>query len=143
MKTGIPMALIMSAALVGVIAPSRLVAQACKDDEAIAGEFKKGIVEMIETVKKESVEDFQKAYHQKNFVNKLTFSLGALDGLIACLDKAAQDSTASKEEVEAAKVKRVTYSKLKEKIQHDRDVIKATEDAKDAKALIAKVDLST
>lgn len=135
-------ALLVGGPLLCLLVPRGLQAQACKDDETIAEEYKKNTLDLVQTVKKESLEDFQKAYHQKNGLSKLTFCLTGLDGLLRCLDKAAQDTTATKEEVEASKAKRVTYAKLKDKIQHDRDALKAAESAKDAKALIEKIDLS-
>jgi hypothetical protein len=135
-------ALLVGGPLLCLFVPRGLQAQTCKDDETIAEEYKKRILDLVQTVKKESLEDFQKAYHQKNAFSKLTFCLTGVDGLLSCLDKAAQDATATKEEVEASKAKRATYAKLKGKIQHDRDALKAAESAKDAKALIEKIDLS-
>jgi len=104
--------------------------------------YKKDLAELVETVKKESLPDFLKAYHQKTSLSKLTFYGTNVDGLLSCLDKAAQDTTATKEQVDAYKAERETYAKLKDKIQHDRNALKAAEAPKDAKALIEKFDLA-
>ena len=74
-------------------------------------------------------------------MSKAGFSLTVLAGLVSCLDKAAQDSAASKEQAEAYKAKRDSYAKLKDKIEQSRSAVKLAEQ-KDAKALIEKADLS-
>jgi len=96
---------------------------------------------MVETVKKESLLAFEKAYHQKSSLSRLALYGTNVDSLLSCLDKAAQDTTATKEQVEAYKAKRESYAKLKGKIQQDRNALKAAEAPKDAKALIEKFDL--
>ncbi len=142
MKPGIQGALLLGAALLPCFHPQPALGQACKDEEMIATEYKKSIVDFVDTVKKESLADFQKSYHQKNCLNKLTFSISAINALLGCLDKAVQDTGTTKEDAEALKAKRAAYDKLKGKIEHDRDALKATEEAKSAKALIEKIDLS-
>lgn len=142
MKNRIGIVLLVSAAWSYFLVPPTLFAQACKDDEMIVGEYKKGITELVATVKKESLADFQKTYHQKSCLSNLTFCLTAVNGLIKCLDKAAQDATATKEDVEACKVKQASYGKLKDKIENDRNALKVADDPKQAKALIEKIDLS-
>jgi hypothetical protein len=96
----------------------------------------------VQTVKKESLLDFAKAYHQKSCLTKLTLCGISVERLVSCLEKASQDTTATKEDVEAYKAKRETYAKLRDKVQHDRSALKATEAPKDAKALIEKIDLA-
>lgn len=142
MKNRIKAAL-LSSALVGCLqSPPAIVAQACQDDESMVEDYQKDISQLVENVKKESLEDFQKAYHQKTCLTKLSLCAGLMDGLLTCLDKAAQDATATKEQADAWKAKRERYAKLKEKIDQDRKALKASEDAKGAKALIEKFDLS-
>ncbi len=138
--TGITL-LMLGVALGFFLGPQRLRAAACTDDESMVADYKKSMADLVATVKKESLTDFERAFHQKSSLTKLTLSLSMLDGLLNCLDKAAQDTTATKDDVEAYKAKRETYGKLREKIQHERTALKATEDPKDAKALIAKFDL--
>ena len=103
---------------------------------------KQGLVELTETVKKESLPDFQRLNHQKSAVNKLTIHNSMLGGLVSCLEKAAQDTTAPKEQVEAAKAQHDASAKLQEKIQQERGAIKDAQVSKDAKALIEKLDLT-
>jgi uncharacterized protein YjcR len=102
--------------------------------------YKKDFAGLVATVKKESLLDFEKAYHQKSSLTKLTLYGNTVDGLLGCLDKAAQDPTVTKEQADAFKAKRETYAKLKDKIQQNRNALKTTEAPKDAKALIEKFD---
>ena len=118
-----------------------LFAQACQDDEEMSKTTLKDVTDLVGTIKKESLGDFEKAYHQKSYVSKAGFSLTVLAGLVSCLDKAAQDSAASKEQADAYKAKRDSYAKLKDKIEQSRSAVKSAEQ-KDAKALIEKADLS-
>ncbi len=141
MRRRIWIAFVAGAALACLAVPRPLEAQACKDDEMIANEFRKEVADLVGTVKKESLEDFQKAYHQKSCLSKLAMSLSAVNGLLGCLDKAAKETTATQEDVAAYKAKHASYTKLKGKIESDRDTVKGTEDAKQAKALIGKIDL--
>jgi len=100
------------------------------------------LVELTETVKKETLQDFQRLNHQKSVVNKLSIHNSMLGGLVSCLDKATQDTTAPKEQVEAAKAQHDAAAKLQEKLQHARVAIKDAQVSKDAKALIEKLDLT-
>jgi exonuclease VII large subunit len=118
-----------------------LFAQACKDEAAMVEDYKKSIADLADMVKKESLTDFQNKYHQRSCLTKLTLSLGFVDELVSCLDKAAHDTTANKEQVDAYKAKRETYAKLKGKLDQDRNSLKAAE-PREAKALIEKFDLS-
>ena len=127
--------------LVGCLGQRTLFAQACQDDEEMSKTTLKDVTDLVGTIKKESLGDFEKAYHQKSYVSKAGFSLTVIAGLVSCLDKAAQDSTASKEQADAYKAKRDSYAKLKEKIEQSRTAVKSAEQ-KDAKALIEKADLS-
>ncbi|HMD98064.1 MAG TPA: hypothetical protein VKM93_12145 [Terriglobia bacterium] len=139
-KLGIAFLVVLSlAALTGRRA---LFGQSCDDDEAMVKDYQKSLTEIIGTVKKESLADFEKAYHQKVCMTKLTFCLTTIDGLVECLDKASQDAATPKDQAEAAKSKRETYTKLKGKIQEARTALKSAEAPKDAKALIEKFDFS-
>lgn len=103
---------------------------------------KQALVELTATVKKESLPDFEHLNHQKSAINKLTINNSMLGELVSCLDKAAQDTTAPKEQKEAAKAQHDAAAKLLEKLQHERDAIKDAQASKDAKALIEKLDLT-
>ena len=105
----------------------------------MVADYKKTVTDMVETVKKESLPDFEKAYHQKNVTNKLTFFGSMVDGYISCLQKHASDPAAPKEDADAAKGKIDACSTLKDKIKRDRDAVKAAAIGKEAKALIEKI----
>ena len=139
MKRWIVCVLVLGSASIFPSGPSRLVAQVCKDEESMVADSKKAVTDMVETVKKESLPDFEKAYHQKNVTNKLTFFGSVVDGYISCLQKHAGDPTTPKEDADAAKGKIDAYSTLKEKIKRDRDAVKAAQTGKEAKALIEKI----
>jgi uncharacterized protein YaiL (DUF2058 family) len=124
------------------LGPQQVLAQACKDEVSMVEGSKQALVGLTETVKKESLPDFERFNHQKSAVNKLTIHNSMLGGLVSCLEKAAQDTTAPKEEVEAAKAQHDASAKLQEKIQHERGAIKDARVSKDAKALIEKLDLT-
>ena len=134
--------LLVGACSVILLCPRSGLAQACQDDEMMVNENKKTLTELVDTIKKESLGDFQRAYHRNSCQNKLTFFYTSVSGLVSCLDKATQDTTATKEEIDSYKAKRDTYTKLKEKLDESRKTLKAAADAKDAKALIEKIDLA-
>jgi len=123
--------------------PHFAAAQACKDEESMVTESNKALVEVVNTVKGESLADFAKAFHQKSVVNKLSFFGTTVDDLLACEETAEQDSAASKEVVDAIKAKHDTYAKLKEKIHRDHDALKALAAPKAAKGFIEKLDEAT
>ncbi len=135
-------ALLVGFSLVFEISARPLFAQACKDDEVMTNESKKSVGELVVTVKKESLPEFNRAYHQRSSLSRLTISLSAVTGLVSCLEKAAQDTTATPEDLAAYKAKLETYSKLKGKIDQDRKALRGASDAKEAKALIEKFDLA-
>jgi hypothetical protein len=128
----------------GLLAGSHsALAQTCNDEESMVAESKKALGEVLITVKQESLPDFEKAYHQKNVVNKLSFYGIAVDSLLTCEEKVEQDSATAKDSVDAAKAKRETYAKLKDKIQHDHDTLKGLAAPKDAKQYVEKLDEAT
>lgn len=105
-------------------------------------ESKKGLVELIEATRKESLPNFERAYHQKAGISKLGTTASMVDSLVDCLDKASQDTSATKDQADAYKTKRESYGKLKDKLQADHKSLKAAGDPKAAKALIGKFDYS-
>ncbi len=140
MRSTIKLVLLMGAGLGFFLAPPRLAAQACKDEEQMVTDYKKDMADLLTTVRKESLSDFEKAYHQKASAAKLTFYSSIVDSLVKCLDKAVQDPATPKEQLDGLKAKHDSYAKLEQTIQHDRDGLKAAQEPKDAKALIAKFD---
>jgi hypothetical protein len=123
--------------------PQRAFAQACKDEASMVEGSKQGLSELIQAVKNEGLPDFQRLNHQKSAVNKLSLHVSMMGELVSCLEKAAQDTTASKEQVEVAKTQRDAAAKLQEKIRHELDAIKDAKVPKEAKALLEKVDLTS
>ena len=136
------MTLLVAASVGLFLAPPQVLAQACQDEMSMVDSSKQALLELTETVKKESLQDFQRLNHQKSVVNKLTVHDSMLGGLVSCLDKAAQDTTAPKEQAEAAKAQHDAAAKLQEKIQHARAAIKDAKAPKEAKALTEKLDLT-
>jgi hypothetical protein len=139
MKCRIVFALVLGSALLLPSGPAQLSAQVCKDEEGMVAEYRKTVTDLVETVRKESLLDFEKAYHQKNVMTKLMLFGNTVNGLISCLQKTANDPTALKEDADAAKGKIDVYNKLKDKIKQDRDALKAAQTDKEAKALIEKL----
>ena len=138
MKCWTVFALVLGSAFVLPSGSPQLSAQVCKDEEGMVADYKKTVTELVETVKKESLLDFEKAFHQKNVMSKLTLFGSMVDGMISCLQKRANDPATLKEDADAAKGKIDAYNKLKDKIKQDRDALKAAQSEKDAKALIEK-----
>jgi len=105
-------------------------------------EFKQGLLASVDTVKKESLENFERSFHQKTCLTKLTLAINAMDEVLSCLDKASQDASATKEQAAAYKAQKESDAKLKEKMTQYKSQLKAIEAPKDAKALIEKFDLA-
>jgi hypothetical protein len=125
--------------LVVPFSPRQLSAQVCKDEEEMVADYEKSVTEMVETVKKESLVDFERAFHQKSVTTKLALLGSMVDGYISCLQKRASDPTTLKEDADAAKGKVEAYSKLKDTVKHDHDALKAAGTGKEAKTIIEKI----
>jgi len=117
---------------------SGLPGQACKDEEGMVADYEKSLKDLVETVKKESLPDFDRAFHQKNVMTKITLLDSMVDGMISCLQKSASGPANQKEGADATKGKIQTYNKLKDQIKQDGDALKAARTGKEAKALIEK-----
>jgi hypothetical protein len=142
MKRVSGLTLLVGAGVGLLLAPHQVLAQACQDEMSMVDSSKQALMELTETVKKESLQDFERLNHQKSVLNKLTVHDSMLGGLVSCLDKAAQDTTAPKEQAKAAKEQHDAAAKLQEKIQHARAAIKDAKAPKEAKALTEKLDLT-
>jgi hypothetical protein len=139
MKCWIVFALVLGSTLLLPSGPAQLSAQVCKDEEGMVADYRKAVADLVETVKKESLLDFEKFFHRKNATTKLTLFGSMVDGTISCLQKTANDPATLKEDADAAKGKIDAYTKLKDKIMHDRDALKAAQSGKEAKALVEKL----
>ena len=122
--------------------PQHVFAQACKDELLMVDGSKQALTEFTEKVKNESFANFETFNHQKSAVNKLGLHSSMLGELVTCLDKAAQDPTLSKEDAGAAKTQHDVSLKLQEKIKAQQGPIKDAKEAKEAKALVEKIDLA-
>ena len=138
MKWWTVFALVLGSAFVLSLGSRQLSAQGCSDDEGMVTYYNKNVTDLVETVKKESLQDFAKAFHQKTMTTNLTLFGGTVDRLLTCLQKRASDPATLKEDADAAKTKIGVYNKLKDKIKQDHDALKDAQSEKDAKALIEK-----
>jgi len=133
----------LGAVLLCLVSLHRTLAQQCDDDESMVTDYKKDLAQLVETSRKESQAEFDRGFHQKSCLTKLTLSLSLLNELVSCLEKAVADSTATKDQADANKAKLAAYSNLKNKLEDYRKKLKATDDPKEAKALIEKFDFSS
>jgi dsDNA-specific endonuclease/ATPase MutS2 len=112
--------------------------QTCSDDEGMVQSYMQSLTQLVGTVKKESLADFQKEYHEQSCLTRLTLSLGIVNSLIDCLHKADKNSAATPQQLAAIKSKLESYTKLKTALEQDRDSLKAAKDTKTAKSIIEK-----
>jgi hypothetical protein len=138
MKRRVLIVLFLGTFLTGLTFSAALNAQTCNDDEAMVKSYVQSLTDLVATVKKESETDFERKYHQKATMADLTLTLGMIDGLLDCLDKAVKDPTATKPQVDSMEVKRQAYAQLKANLKRDHDGLKAAHVPKAAKALIEK-----
>lgn len=142
MKHLISLVLLSGTFCVCFLNPQMLFAQQCQDEEGMAKDLLKDLNDGVDATRKESLSDFEKGYHQKSTLTKLTLSLSMVKEELGCLEKASQDAATAKEQVEAYKTKHEMYAKLASKLEGDHKALKAAEDPKTAKALIEKFDYS-
>jgi hypothetical protein len=142
MKATFGIGLTLATVLVGARSPQPLFAQACKDEQAMVDESRQGLATTVDSVKKESLESFEKAFHQKTCLTKLTLCLNVMDEVINCLDKASQDAAATKEQAASYKAQKESLAKLKDRLTQYKSQLKTTDTPKDAKALIEKFDVT-
>jgi hypothetical protein len=122
--------------------PAPLHGQACEEEDAMITDYRRSLTELVETVRKESLDQFQRAYRQKACLSKLSLFVNVIDPVMECLEKAAAAPETTKSQATALKEKRESYVKLKAKLEQYRDALKATEEAKAAKAQIEKIELA-
>lgn len=115
-----------------------LLAQTCNDDVAMVKSYEKTLADLVSTVRKENLSDFQTRYHQQSCVTDLSLSLDIIDACIDCFSKQGKDPSATKEQADAAKNQTQAYAKLKSMLEQDLDSLKAAKDPKTAKAIIEK-----
>jgi hypothetical protein len=113
--------------------------QACKTDEGIVVSIKQDLADTVTAVKKESLDDFQKDFHQQACMSKISICLQTVQDLLSCLDKAAHDPGPAANE---CKTKEAAYGKFKAALQQDLAELKAAKDSKTAKNDIEKFDFT-
>ena len=142
MKTGIVLFLFLAGALSGLAEDKKSTSQACADEETMVTDYQKGISDLVGTVHKEKLEEFERAFHRKSCLNKLNLCEGILDTATACFDDSIKNSSTSKADAESYRAKRDAYAKLKARLIQYRDSLKTKEEDKAAKALIETFDLA-
>ncbi len=142
MKQARGFSLLVWVGVVFLLGSQYVFAQACKDETSMVDGSKQAMADFIDTVKKESVADFETMDHQKSAVIKLSLHEGMLGELATCLDKASQDPSASKNDSAAAKTRHDAIVKLQERLKQQEAAIKDQKDSKAAKALVEKIDLT-
>jgi len=143
MRIGLLGALLFGIATVGLASQKQApLPPPCQDEETMVADYTKDLTSLTATVKGENLAAFQRAFHRKTCLTKLTLCAGVLDGAVDCFEKAAADPATPRDQVETCKAKRDRYARLKEKVSHYRDTLKATEGYKEAKALIEQFDFS-
>jgi len=142
MKRRILTVILAGSLLFGLPILQTLHGQTCNDDEGMVKSYVQGITDLVGTVKKESLSEFTKDYHQQSCITRLTLSLGIVNSLIDCLNIAAKDPAATPEQLAAVKSKLESYTKLKSALEQDRDALKAAKDTKTAKSIIEQFVIS-
>ena len=71
MKTGMILFLFLASVVAGLAEDKKSPPQACADEETMVSDYQKGIAELVGTIQKEKLEEFERAYHRKNCLNKL------------------------------------------------------------------------
>lgn len=116
--------------------------QTCSDDEGMVKSYVQGINSLVGTVQKESLSDFEKDYHQQSCLSRLNLSIGIVNSLIDCLNKAAKDPAETPAQVAAIKSELQNYAKLESALEQDRDSLKAAKNSQAAKSIIEKIALT-
>ena len=143
MKRRILAVILAGPLLFGLPILQSLLGQTCSDDEGMVKSYVQSIEDLVGKVKKENLTDFQNDYHEQSCLSRITMSLSVIDSLINCLNKAAKDPAATKEQAAAIESKLQSYTKLKTELKQDHDKLKTAKNLKSAKAIIEKFVIST
>lgn len=138
MRRRILIVILGSPLLFGIPLLQSIHGQTCTDDEGMVKSYMQSISTLIGTVQKESLSDFEKDYHEQSCLSHLTLSLGIVNSLIDCLNKAAKDPADTPAQLADIKSKLENYAKLESTLEKDRDSLKAAKDTKSAKSIIEK-----
>lgn len=138
MKRRILAVILAGPLLFGLPVLQSLRGQTCTDDEGMVKSYLQSISNLVDTVKKESLSDFEKDYHEQSCLTRINLSLTIVNSLIDCLNKAAKDPAATPAQLADIKSKLQDYAKLESALEQDRDTLKAAKDTKTAKSAIEK-----
>ncbi|HET7214440.1 MAG TPA: hypothetical protein VFL79_12680 [Terriglobia bacterium] len=142
MKRRILTVILAAPLLFGLPILQSLRAQTCNDDEGMIKSYVQSLSDLVGAVKKESLSDFQRDYHEQSCLTRITLTLGIVNSLIDCLNKSVKDPGTTQEQLAAIKSKLQNYVKLKSLLEQDRDALKASKDTKTSKSIIEKFVLS-
>jgi hypothetical protein len=137
MKKGVFLFLIVAAAAASPADDKKSQEEVCTDEEAMVASYRTSLADLIATVQKENLAEFERAFHRRSCLSKLGLCEGILDAANACYDEALKKPSMPKATLEACRAKREAFAKLKEKLVRYREALKEKEDDKSAKALIA------
>lgn len=124
------------------LAATFLPAQACKNPETVVTNVEQDLTGTVNTVRKETLQDFDRQFHQQATESKLSICLDTVTDVLTCLDKASHDATATPAQQSAVKAEEAKYTKLKDSLQQDSASLKSAKDDKSAKAEIEKFNFS-
>lgn len=142
MRKPTTVALLLAVLLITLVIVTPAQAQSCKDETEMVSETQQNLNESVTQIKKESQSDFEREFHQKSCLAKLSLSESLVGELVGCLDKAIQDPAATKEQIADYKAKRDAAAKLKDKITQAHTTLKNAADPKVAKAAIDRFDFT-
>jgi len=117
MRRRILIVILGSPLLLGIPHLQSIRGQTCTDDEGMVKSYMQSISTLIGTVQKESLSDFEKDYHEQSCLSRLTLSLGIVNSLIDCLNKAAKDPADTPAQLADIKSKLENYGKLESTLE--------------------------
>lgn len=118
------------------------VTESCKDPEAVVTAVQQDLAETVNTVKKESLDDFVGKFHQQASMSKLSIYLQTVGDVLSCFEKSSHDPQTNKSQQDEIQRKQSAYKKLQTTAQADLQALKTSKEPKDAKADIEKFDFS-
>ncbi|MGH9406376.1 MAG: hypothetical protein ACRD3D_11145 [Terriglobia bacterium] len=116
--------------------------QACAEDKGIVTSVTQDLSSLVDTVKKESQQDFDTKYHEQTCISRLSICSQMTGELVECLTKASKDASTPKEQMSEIQTLLASYTKLKSTLDQDLQTLKGVKNNKAAKAAIAGFDFS-
>ncbi|HEX5482683.1 MAG TPA: hypothetical protein VFZ08_08670 [Terriglobia bacterium] len=116
--------------------------ESCKDPEAVVTAVQQDLAATVSAVKKESLDDFEREFHQQASMSKLSIYLRTVSDVLSCFEKASQDPQVSQSQRAEIQRKQSTYKKLQTTAQADLQELKTAKEPKVAKADVEKFDFT-